>query len=75
MVARTTTAMSGGQFVRKPPAERKKLSPSWIVKCSRSRSRMSGQKNAFHVPWNWRIVTAASAGPASGSMIRQYVLK
>ena len=36
---------------------------------------MRGQKNAFHVPWNWRIATADSAGVASGSITRQNVVK
>ena len=34
-----------------------------------------GQKKPFQVPWNWRIATAARAGPASGSMTRQNVVK
>ena len=36
---------------------------------------MSGQKKPFQVPWNWRIATAARAGPASGSITRQNVVK
>ena len=36
---------------------------------------MTGQKKPFQVPWNWRIATAASAGPASGSITRQNVVK
>ena len=37
--------------------------------------RMYGQKKPFHVPWNWRIATAASAGPASGSITNRKVVK
>ena len=36
---------------------------------------MTGQKKPFQVPWNWRIATAARAGPASGSITRQNVVK
>ena len=49
-----------------------------VAACSgraRPGEMISGQKKSFHVPWKVRIVTAASAGPASGSITRQYVLK
>ena len=70
-VARTMTAINGAHCV---------WYRSWncaiasgMVQKSRSRRRITGQKNPFQVPWNWRIATAARAGEASGSMIRQKV--
>ena len=72
IVARTTIAISGGQLVWN--SVRKKVNAIGIVKYWRS-SKTSGQKNAFHVPWNWRIATADSAGVASGSITRQNVVK
>ena len=74
MVAITTTAISGGQFVLKPPDVRKARARA--AACSgRSCRKMSGQKKLFQVPWNWRMATAARAGPASGSITRQKVVK
>src|SRR6478752_2293109 len=74
MVARTTMAISGGQFVVN--SVRKKASAIGTVKFWRSGAKKtSGQKNEFHVPWNWRIATADRAGVASGSITRQKVVK
>ena len=49
--------------------------PTWIVQCGGDCRIRFAQKKSFHVPWNSRIATAASAGPASGSITRQNVLK
>ena len=71
MVASTTSAISGGQFVAKPAGcNRKKLRPR-AASPGPAAAGARGQKKPFHVPWNWRIATAASAGPASGSITRE----
>ena len=36
---------------------------------------ISDQKKSFQMPWKLRIATAATAGAASGSITRKYVLK
>ena len=62
MVDITTTAISGGQFVLKPPEVTNENSAERQRVVVGSWSRMTGQKKLFQVPWNWRIATAARAG-------------
>ena len=74
MVATTTIAINGGQLVWKTPWNW--TMPKGRVQCSSpGPKKTAGQKSPFHVPWNCRIATAASAGPASGRMTFQKVWK
>ena len=73
-MATTTIAISGGQLVWKAPWYW--LMPNGSVQCSRiGPKKRAGQKIPFHVPWNWRMATAASAGVASGRITCQKVWK
>jgi hypothetical protein len=45
--------------------------PTGIVMMSGLLSTSSGQSSSFHEPTNAKMVTAATAGRASGMMIRQ----